>query len=139
MLEDAEVVAAKLKSEIMYEREIIDFKLLNEELQNEIAKEISEHKNTPEIKFSICEKDTFFTVLDESKPLYVPKMHPENKLRFFEEIEVWLEDHSYTCKSILDSRKNIVGFTVSWKDLIEIEPFIFDEVEEKEIEVEEMR
>ena len=137
MLEYAEVVAARRKSQILTERENIDFKKLFENLQTQIAQVINKHIESSKVKFTICQTKSFFPLIDFSIPLIIPKMYTENKIELFEQIEDWLELFDYDYFPILNSKKDLVGFTVSWEEQMEIEPFDFSDKIEDEVDIEE--
>lgn len=138
MLEYAEVVASRRKARILTEREIIDFKKLFEDLQLDIARIINRHTESSQIKFTICQTKSIFPILDLSTPLLIPKMYPENKVELFEQIEDWLVAYDYEYFPILNSKKELVGFTVSWEDEMDIDPFDFiEKPEEVDVDTEE--
>ena len=136
MIEHADVVAARRKANILNERDIIDFKNIFEQLQLQIIQNIGTKIDLPEVKFSICYGKSFLSRLDNSISLSIPKMYYENKLFLFEKVEDWLVFNDYDYIPIFNSKKDLVGFTVSWKDRIDIEPFDFSE-EEEEINIDE--
>ena len=137
MIEYAEVIAARRKSQILNERENIDFKKLFEKLQLQISQVINRHTESSQVKFTICQSKSIFPLLDFSIPLVIPKIYLENKIELFEQIEDWLELFDYDYLPIVNSKKDLVGFTVSWEDQMEVEPFDFSDKLEDEVEIEE--
>ena len=136
MIENAEIVAARLKSRILKERKSIDFAALFNSLKETIAENIENKQDLPEISFSVVQGKPFLAVKDSPTILTIPKMLYANKIKLFEEIETWIEDNNYFYVANYDKKETFIGFTISWEDYVEVDPFDFNLETDKEIQLE---